>query len=76
MVTHSSKDDGGADTVAEPPTAEMLERRRVSEAWQARLDELGRQYEAARKLRLIANAERLRDGAKPQLIKPTNNGQE
>ena len=72
------EDDEGASTVAEPPTPEMLERRRVSEAWQARLDELGRQYEAARRLRLIANAERLRDGAndKPQPIKPTNNGQE
>ena len=60
-----------ADTVAEPPTAEMLERRRVSESWQARLDELEEQYEAARNLRLKANAERLRDEAKPQQIKST-----
>ena len=63
------EDGEGADT--EPPTPEMLERRRVSEIWQARLDELGEQYEAARKLRIIANAGRLRDEAKPQQIKST-----
>ena len=63
------EDGGEADT--EPPTPEMLEKRRVSERWQARLDELEEQHEAARKLRLIANAERLRDEAKPQQIKST-----
>ena len=63
--------EGGEGADTEPPTPEMLEKRRVSERWQARLDELEEQHEAARKLRLIANAERLRDEAKPQQIKST-----